>query len=216
MQSAPCPSREVFQQALETQIQQADHLFFRDFFMNLYRDIAKAILDFLNSFSIAVGEDGGGNEGWMRVLAIAFPVLLGVLLILTAVVVFRRRHGKKRRRTILGMVVEADATSESLQAEADRHAAEGDFRLAVRCRFIGMLLHLHDNNLLHHDETMTGTEMALRLRMDGRCSAASFERLAEAFNRIWYGHERTDRDHHLEWLHIEEDFWKEVGRDGHA
>jgi len=212
MNVQPLPSREAFVDALNHQIESMDHMKYLKFFLSLYRDIVKALTDFLASLSLSLQSAGEGGGEWARNLAIAFVVLVAIIILVVVAFILRNLRRNPRLRAILGEPLDAGTTVPTLQEKADLLFNRGEFRLAVRYRFIGMLLYLHESNILHHDESMTGAEMVRKLQADGFFGTSSFSGLVSAFNRGWYGTDGIDAEGHARWMELETVFWKEAGR----
>ncbi len=212
MNASPCPDRQTYVDALNRQIQSMDHLQFQKFLLRLYRDLVKAIMDFLESLTLSLGSSGDAGGDWARTLAIVFVALIGAVILAVVFIIFRNLRRNPGRRTFLGETLAAGVTVPALQEKAELLFRQGEYRLAVRYRFIGILLYLHDGNILHHDESMTGSEMVRKLRSEAYQAAEPFEGLALAFNACWYGKTDIDAETHRQWMLIEERFWKEAGR----
>ncbi len=210
MNATACPDRQTYVDALNRQIQSMDHLQFQKVLLRLYRDLVKAVSDYLESLTLSLGSAGETGGEWARTLAIGFVILVGVVILAVLCIILRHLRRNPGRRTFLGETLEAGVTVPSLQEKAALLVRQGEYRLAVRYRFIGILLYLHDGNMLHHDESMTGSEMVRKLCGDGYRAAESFEGLVRAFNASWYGKTDIDAETHRQWMLIEERFWKEA------
>ena len=75
-------------------------------------------------------------------------------------------------------------------ALADQHEAAGEYRGAVRCLYIAMLLTFDEYRVARFDRRQTNWEHLTRIESNPIYSAESgFRHLTQRFDRIWYGHQ---------------------------
>jgi hypothetical protein len=73
---------------------------------------------------------------------------------------------------------------------ADQHEAAGEYRLAVRCLYIAMLLSFDEYRVARFDRRQTNWEHLARIEASPLYSAEiGFRELTQRFDRIWYGHQ---------------------------
>jgi hypothetical protein len=204
------PTTDEFTNALNKQIQSLDHMKYQKFFLQLYRGIVKAITNFLESFTNSLASVNDGSMVWARNIAIVFIVIFVVFIVIVIGFVIRNMRKDTKLRFILGEELDENSTVTTLQEKAQILYEKSEYRLAIRFRFIGMLLHLHETNILHHDESMTGLEMIKHLKEVEFTASSSFERLVSLFNLFWYGKDSIQLEDYDEWMTSEDEFWKEA------
>jgi hypothetical protein len=138
----------------------------------------------------------GGNAGAARVtmfLVVAIPVLLALIVLVRAL-------RTRRRRAAAGTDVTMDAVpgSPAVAAAADlpadalgyaqRLAAAGEHRDAVRALYGGAARHLVEAGAVARMRTRTNREMLRDVAASAPALAVSFEALTGDFDRAWYGH----------------------------
>jgi hypothetical protein len=148
---------------------------------------------------------------WIDGLISAFPggpqIFFGLLaLIVVGLVVFAAlRLGRRRNRQIEALHF-AQRSSErgldprEIEQRADRAAAGGDYREAVRLRFLAGLLRLDERKAIAFRPGITSAEVSAILR------SPAYDQLAGRFDAIVYGDDRADLDDH----HHAVDGWRRV------
>ena len=80
-------------------------------------------------------------------------------------------------------------------ALANQHEAAGEFREAVRCLYIAMLLTFDEFRVARFDRRQTNWEHLTRIEASPIYSAeVGFRHLTQRFDRIWYGHQTRGAD----------------------
>jgi hypothetical protein len=146
------------------------------------------------------GAIGSGLHGifgaWTPVAAIVLVVAAGVLLALVLV---------RRRTRIAARAQPAGATGSSvdpstLEEEAERLAAAGDYAGSVRLRFEAGLLRLEGDGLIAQQRTSTDAELSARI------GSPAFSRLATRHEEIAYAGLPASRDDveqaRVDWPHV--------------
>jgi hypothetical protein len=127
----------------------------------------------------------------LAALAPLAPVLLpvgGVLAALVAIAVFglglRRGRGRTATRLPTAAHREAEWTAAQARAAADEAAAAGDFRRAIRYRYLATMLALDEAGHLRFDRALTNRE---HLRRAPVALRDPLRPLVLTFDRTWYG-----------------------------
>jgi hypothetical protein len=131
---------------------------------------------------------GGRVLGLLGPLA---PYLLGaggIIAAILAISVFglgvRRGRSRAGARFPLAAHVEADWTATHARAAAAEAAAEGDYRRAIRYRYLATMLELDEADRLHFDRALTNLE---HLRRAPAHLRETLRPLVLTFDRVWYG-----------------------------
>ena len=144
---------------------------------------------------------GGLGGGFFKILFYgAMVVGLGVLLFVI-ISMFKNRVDDdeltldKESDSEQGRVVDAlSQTPAQWRAQADRLAAAGDYREAVRALYLSLLVTLHRKRIIAYDRTRTNWEYLATFPYFATSLQPPFETLTIRFDHIWYGHEVPNRD----------------------
>jgi hypothetical protein len=126
-------------------------------------------------------------------------VVLAVLAAAAAAIVFLAvRNGSLRRirrgrRT--GVVVTDEDRAQSAEQwrqEADRLAAQGNYREALRCRYRALVAELADLRLIDQVPGRTSGDYERAVRALVPEAAEQFSAVTRLFERCWYGQEASD------------------------
>lgn len=148
---------------------------------------------------------------WIDGLISAFPggpqIFFGLLaLIVVGLVVFAvLRLGRRRNRQIEALHFAQRASERGLdpreiEQRADKAAAQGDYREAVRLRFLAGLLRLDERKAIAFRPGITSAEVSAILR------SPAYDQLAGRFDAIVYGDDRAGLDDHRHAI----DGWRRV------
>lgn len=142
-------------------------------------------------------------------------MIIGILAIVTIIVIIvvkisKTFERKRRVKEILGEKIDDNTTPISLINKADGYKNQGDFRQAIRYKFIGLLLLLHEKTLLYLDETKTNEEIYNYLRKSKISFLEDFKELIDIFNASWYGHRDCNETVYDKWNENFKVVWNEV------
>lgn len=206
--------QEQFNSTIDNILQRAEYRHLRNVFRDLIDRVKEAIADWvLNFLQKAFSNLKNASSVSNNVSTIL--MIIGILLILTIVIViimkFSRTFDKKRRvKEILGEKIESTTTPESLRTRGTDFVKEGDYRQGVRYEFIGLLLLMHERNLVYLDETKTNEEIYNYLRRQNFTDLQRFKFLINIFNHSWYGHKGLERNTYEDWNKTMAILWNEV------
>lgn len=123
-------------------------------------------------------------------------VIIGVvtLLVLLVLVLMRKRTGPATARILSRQQIEtAMETGDALamdagqwMSEADRLAAEQNFRAVYRALYLALLSGLHSLGKIEHRQSRTNWTYVQRYRGPGE-ERQTFSELTDLFDRVWYG-----------------------------
>jgi hypothetical protein len=88
--------------------------------------------------------------------------------------------------------LERSGTSDALLQEAKRHEQAGDFRLALRALFLGVMLRFQEDGVIELRPGLTNRDYLREVRARRAASAPSFSSLVAEFERAWYGGREVD------------------------
>ena len=148
---------------------------------------------------------------WIDGLIAGFPggaeVFFGILaLAVVALAVYAAlRLGRRRNRQVEALHLahresERGLDPREVEQRADRAAAAGDYREAVRLRFVAGLLRLDERKAIEFRPGITSAEVSAILR------SPAYDQLAGRFDAIVYGDDRADHDDHQQAI----DGWRRV------
>jgi hypothetical protein len=131
--------------------------------------------------------------GWVRYVAIA--VLLAVLGAVLGFIFRYASLGRMHRQKAPGVVVtdgDVALSASAWRQEADRLAAEGKYRDAVRCRYRALVAELADRGLIDQVPGRTSGDYERIVRALVPEVSEQFSYVTRLFERCWYGHEASD------------------------
>ncbi|MGI8588918.1 MAG: DUF4129 domain-containing protein [Chloroflexia bacterium] len=123
-----------------------------------------------------------GAVGWQALGALGVVVALGIGVF--AAGNLRRARTAGGARPAVGFAAEAGWSATQAQAAAAAAATAGDYRKAVRYRYLATLLALDEAGQVRFDPSLTDGEYLRRVPSPLR---APFGPLVQLFERIWYG-----------------------------
>lgn len=137
---------------------------------------------------------GRGIGGWVFYGILALAAAFALFFILRAVLAWRRgtlrrERGRGAREGERGPVVSAaaDLPADAL-AHAERLAADGRRRDAVRALYGGAARRLVEAGAVRRMRTRTNAELLRDVRTSAPAAAASLSELTDRFEAAWYGH----------------------------
>ena len=127
-----------------------------------------------------------------------YPAALIVILLVFIHIVkrFRRLHSFKRDYGV-ALEPQSRADPESVKREAYEWSQKGDYRQAIRCLFLSLLLYLDKMGLLTYDQGKTNGQYLSEVHKGMANEAKTFASLTLLFERKWYGMEgSSEQDFH--------------------
>ncbi len=114
--------------------------------------------------------------------------ILATILVVIIFVVNLRQNLAAEAELKTAEGTETITTSRSALSNAQRFAAAGDYRLAVRMLYLATLLILDERGRLRYDKSLTNREY-LRAVKDEPAVANALRPIIETFDKTWYGFE---------------------------
>ncbi|ADU32471.1 hypothetical protein [Evansella cellulosilytica] len=139
---------------------------------------------------------GSGVSGAVFV----FIVILGLALLVVIFLLVARTI--KRRRTFrdnqpLQAMNEMSWSYEKHLLEAEKHEGKGEYSLATRHMFLGLLLYYHDINWLEAKIWKTNWEYYDELRKVKKSDAELFFKFAILFDEVTYGERLIEKEEYI-------------------
>ncbi len=92
----------------------------------------------------------------------------------------------------------APLTASAALERAQSLSTGGDYRTAMRYLYLSLLLLLDEREILRYDHTLTNREYARSLTRLPQF-AATFNRVVDVFDRVWYGHHDLNADEYADY-----------------
>jgi hypothetical protein len=127
-----------------------------------------------------------------------YPVALIVIFLALILILKRFRRFPFLKRDY-GVTVEPQsrADPELIKIEAHKWSQKGDYRQAIRCLFLSLLLYLDKMGLLNYDPGKTNGQYLSEVHKGMDNKAETFASLTLLFERKWYGmEESSEQDFH--------------------
>ena len=115
-----------------------------------------------------------------------------LVMALVAIVAFAVRSVRESMTPGVARLTEGDAeahyTSAQARAEAERLFAAGEYRAALRLRYLATLIRWEEAGRLRFDRSLTNREVVARVTLQGDATLLEQIRpLVDRFDRVWYG-----------------------------
>lgn len=127
-------------------------------------------------------------------LTIAGLVLAGVLVVVGLVLAARLAWRVQSDPAVRIHEDEVGRRPVDWQAEADAHAAAGEWRPALRCRYRALIAELAEREVVEEIPGRTAREYEQQVRRRAPAAAAAFDQASEMFESVWYGFEPCGPD----------------------
>ncbi len=159
--------------------------------------IMRAIYDFLNSLSVHVG--GVGDTSLVGNILQALLIVLGAACVVISIyVLINRARQRKSQRQLTskgGVILELELDSKGWQSEAEKLAANKEYREALRALYFSFLRRLDEGDILKFSPTRTNYEYWYALSKNKQMQK-DFRELADVVEDSWFGwHEPGSQDY---------------------
>ena len=204
------PSKTEFNDTVDRILQRPEYASLRrnvTNYIDRFKEWIQEALSKLLSDLFANVEIGSGISDILVVIAL---VVFTVLIVYIAVRIGRTFERRKRIKEILGEKIDENTTPASLKLKAADFAKLGDIREAIRYDFIGLLLLMHERNVVYLDETKTNEEIYMYLMRKKFNLLQQMRNCINIFNQVWYGHKSGNSDLYKEWTENAAKLWNEV------
>lgn len=142
------------------------------------------LLGWLDELLYKIFTDGSWLPGGWITLALLLTVLAAAI---GAAVHVARRTMRTDRGSGPALFGAQDLNAEQHRAESERHAAQGDWALAIRHRLRAVARHLEETGALDPVPGRTATELARDAAANRPELRPEFDSAAETFNDVTYG-----------------------------
>ncbi|MCL2049516.1 MAG: hypothetical protein FWG87_12420 [Defluviitaleaceae bacterium] len=162
-----------------------------DVLMGRRRELGEAIADFLQGILDFLGElfsfDVPFSFNNASGIIAAIFIIAGIIMAVVAVYAFvRSRSWKKRRHSLSDIFEEMKHCTLDELLQLSESAA--DRRLAVRYKYIAVILSLNEKNRIFIEPHATNSIILKQLKRSAPELAPHFSQVAEAFHYAWFGH----------------------------
>jgi hypothetical protein len=181
---------------------------------DLYEGVKAAIQKWLLNILVKTFSNIPNPESLSKNVSTIF-MIIGIIAIVAIVIIIIVKINKTlekrgRIKEILGERIDDNTTPKSLRLKAETLYKEGNYREAIRFDFIGLLLLMHEKNVVFLDETKTNKEIFEYLSKKSFLHIEVFGYLSNAFNSSWYGHKHSDEESLKAWSNNINVLWNEV------
>ncbi len=171
--------------------------------------IALGLERLLDALNIASAIDAQTIEYIATGILIALLIAAAIFLVWVFVLWLNRKRNVSLSRQILGHEISEDANFSRFLQKGEAYAQAGEYAEAIRAEFVGLLLALEDKTGLHIHEYWTTTEIGEGLHNLEFERMHDYTRIANAFNRGWYG-PKPDVSDYESWHALLMKLWQEV------
>jgi hypothetical protein len=128
------------------------------------------------------------SQGVTQVMiVILLAVLAAFVIYLISQIKLKRKPGSEATDNLMSEE-EARRSADQWLTEADKLAAQGEFRAAVRCLYLACLIRMDESNTLRFERHQTNWEHLYRFRdLTQKPGNFQLEPLTQKFDNAWYG-----------------------------
>ncbi|PKM93641.1 MAG: hypothetical protein CVU84_14850 [Firmicutes bacterium HGW-Firmicutes-1] len=203
------PSFEVFNETVDQLLGTLKYIKFHELIFKIIAKTLELLGRFIGRIFANKSAAGATSMSAKIILGIILITVIMIVIILILFFIIRKRH-KRKIRSILGEKINKDSTVITFLDKSKVYEEKGEYRQAVRLRFVAILFFLHQGHFLYHDSTMTGKEMVAKLKKDKFTGVHEFERITQRFNTIWYGMTEIEEAEFKIWCEEENFLWQGV------
>ncbi|PKM51819.1 MAG: hypothetical protein CVV02_04205 [Firmicutes bacterium HGW-Firmicutes-7] len=203
------PSYDIFNDKVDQLLGSLKYIKLHKLIFEMVVKILEQIGYILSQLFMKSSSTSGATIRTQIIVGLIAITIIIIIIILIIFLLIRRRH-KKKVRSILGEKINKDSTVISFLDKSKFYEEKGEYRQAVRLRFVAALFFLHQAHILYHDYSMTGKEMVTKLKEDKYIAVEDFETITNGFNKIWYSMTEIDVAAFKVWCEEENSFWREV------
>lgn len=203
------PSYEVFDNAVDQLLGSLKYIKLHKLILGL---LAKILEQIWHIFSRIFMKNSLPSAAPISVRIILGAIIVTIIIAIIILIIFlliRRKH-KRQVKSILGEKINKGSTIISFLDKSKVYEEKGQYREAVRLRYVAVLFFLHQGHFLYHDSSMTGKEMVVKLKKDRYVAVDDFEKITDMFNTIWYGMTEIKTEEFELWCEEENAFWQGV------
>jgi hypothetical protein len=204
------PSKTEFNDTVDKVLQRPEYSGLRKNLTNYIDRFKEWLQELLTDLLSGLFSNVTIGSGISDILVILALVVFTVLVIYIAVKIGKTFERRKRIKEILGERIDEKTTPATLKLKASGFAQAGDIRSAIRYDFIGLLLLMHERNVVYLDDTKTNEEIYRYLVRKKFNLLQQLRDCIRIFNQIWYGHKIGDRQLYEEWTKNVTELWNEV------
>jgi len=169
----------------------------RDALLNLLETIFREFLDLLRNLNFNVPDAMDYN---VQAIAAVFLIVTGVLLALALfwivyLLLKRRSKAAKAEASISSLfddIANKRFTLADLLKISNEHAKNGQYREAVRHRYIAMLVNLNEKQMIRVEKHKTNAQLSYEIHTAFPALAKPFDTVVDIFQKSWFGLKPVD------------------------
>jgi len=155
-----------------------------------------AVLNLLEQITLNI-PDTDYNLNFISTLFIIFTVLLLLVVVIGSIYLYLRYRKKKDKgeqsiATIFDDIANRRLSYNDLLRISQKHAEKGQYREAVRNRYIASLVVLHEKKTISVDRSKTNSQLARELNEAVPSLTKSFKTVIDIFHLTWFGKKDID------------------------
>ena len=204
------PSKTEFNDTVDKVLQRPEYASLRRNITNYIDRFKEWVQEALSKIFSDLFSNVAIGSGISDILVIVALIVFTILIVYIAVRIGRTFERRKRIKEILGERIDENTTPASLKLKAAGLAQIGNIREAIRFDFIGLLLLMHERNVVYLDETKTNEEIYMYLLRKKFNLLKQMKNCINIFNQVWYGHKDGSNDLYKEWTGNAVELWNEV------
>ena len=169
----------------------------REALLSVVEAVFDAFINFLRRLNFAVPNAPNYN---LQAITTVFLIVTGALLALAlfgAVYFLMKRHGRAaKEKASLSNIFDDIANKRFSLADllkiSEEHAKNGQYREAIRHRYIAVLVILNDKQIIRVEKSKTNAQLSSELHSASPALAQSFDNVVDTFHRSWFGLKPVD------------------------
>lgn len=210
MMEVTLPSFETYNDVIDQLTQSLKYVKFSEWVFDLLQRFLEMLAKLFNRSVPNINFSAGEGSISARIILVIICIIIVALLFFFTYKFLKGRSKRKKLKSILGETITEESTVQGFREKSKKYEHNKNYRLALRMQFIAILLHLHQQNILYQDDSMTVKEMITILKTANFSAFQNFCIIANQFNHIWYGEEELDKEAYKHIQYVEETFWKET------
>ena len=164
----------------------------RDALLSVAESALDAFIDMLQRFNFAVPDTPNYN---LQAITTVFLIVTGALLALAlfgAVYFLMKRYGRaaKEKASLSNLfddIANKRFSLDDLLKISEEHAKNGQYREAIRHRYIAVLVTLNDRQVIRIEKSKTNAQLSKELHDASPTLAEPFDSVIDMFQRSWFG-----------------------------
>jgi len=167
-----------------------------DYWEIFWDAVGRAIINLLERITFNIPETDY-NLSFISTIFIIFTALLLLAVVIGLIFLYLRYRRKRDTKessvaTIFDDIANRRLDYSELLRISQEHAEKGQFREAVRHRYIASLVVLHEKKTISVDRSKTNSQLARELQEVAPSLSESFKMVIDTFHLTWFGQRDID------------------------